>query len=229
MTVRVKPLSIVDAVAADMRNNIFAGVLLSGTQITESDIAGTYSVARPTAKAAIEKLVSEGLLLRGPHKTARVPVLGPGDVRDLYFNRTLIESQVVRYLAEQRLVPDEAVRVNKEVLARGEDSALGVIEPVIRFHTTLVAGLNSPRLSRLYATLIGEMRLCMVQMGSELLRPKAIAAEHRQILDRIAAGDPEGAVLALNDHLRLAEGRRLPSLKVEATDSARTPVTGLDC
>ena len=73
MALRVQPLSIVDAIADDIRGNLFNGALPGSTQLTEAEVATTYDVARPTAKAAIEKLVAEGLLLRGTHKTARVP------------------------------------------------------------------------------------------------------------------------------------------------------------
>ena len=77
MAGRIAAVSIVDAVASDLRSRIFAGELGSGDALTESEVASAYDVARPTAKAAIEKLVAEGLLDRGTHKTARVVELGP--------------------------------------------------------------------------------------------------------------------------------------------------------
>jgi DNA-binding GntR family transcriptional regulator len=214
MAVRVQALSIVDAIADDIRGNLFNGQLQSETQLTEAEVAASYGVARPTAKAAIEKLVAEGLLMRGTHKTARVPAIGPDEVRDLYFARLCIESEVVRRLASGRRLPDSSRRANDVVTLLEPGSGVEVAEQVIRFHLGLVAALDSPRLTRLFSTLMGEMRLCMAQMNYQrLLHAQVIAEEHTVILREIAAGNPEGAVAALEEHLRQAENRLLPTLE----------------
>ena len=77
MPARPQALSIIDALTDDLRLRIFRGELVRGTRLTETDLAAGYDVARPTAKAAIEKLVAEGLLRRDAHKTARVPSMNP--------------------------------------------------------------------------------------------------------------------------------------------------------
>jgi DNA-binding GntR family transcriptional regulator len=214
MALRVQALSIVDAIASDIRGNLFSGQLRSDTQLTEAEVAATYGVARPTAKAAIEKLVAEGLLLRGTHKTARVPAMGLDEVRDLYFSRLCIESEVVRRLAIAGTVPDIAAKANNEVVVLDSGSDMEVAEPVMRFHLGLVEALGSPRLSRLFGTLMGEMRLCMAQMSyRRLLHAPAIAEEHERILEEIASGNPEAAVAALADHLQRAENRLVPALE----------------
>jgi DNA-binding GntR family transcriptional regulator len=221
MALRVQALSIVDAIAEDLRANLFSGVLRSDTQLTEAEVAATYGVARPTAKAAIEKLVAEGLLLRGTHKTARVPAMGPDEVRDLFFSRLCIETEVVRRLAARRMPPQAARQANDDVAAHDSGSGMEVAEPVMRFHLGLVEALGSPRLSRLFGTLMGEMRLCLAQMNyRHLLDAPAIALEQKRILEQIAAGNAEGAVAALTEHLRLAENRLLPMLEdVQASAS----------
>jgi DNA-binding GntR family transcriptional regulator len=223
MALRVQPLSIVDAIADDIRGNLFNGALPGSTQLTEAEVATTYDVARPTAKAAIEKLVAEGLLLRGTHKTARVPELGPDEVRDLYFARLLIESEVVRRLAAERFLPDALSKANNEVLALESPSGMELAEPVIKFHQALVGALGSPRLTRVFGTLMGEMRLCMAQMNyRRLLHADVIAEEHKVILEQIAAGNVDGAVAALTAHLRQAENRLVPSLKGLAPTASET-------
>jgi DNA-binding GntR family transcriptional regulator len=221
MALRVQALSIVDAIASDIRGNLFNGELRSDTQLTEAEVAATYGVARPTAKAAIEKLVAEGLLLRGTHKTARVPAMGLDEVRDLYFSRLCIESEVVRRLAIAGTVPDIAAKANNEVVGLDSGSGMEVAEPVMRFHLGLVEALGSPRLSRLFGTLMGEMRLCMAQMSyRRLLHAPAIAEEHERILEEIASGNPEGAVAALADHLQRAENRLVPALEKLTANSS---------
>jgi DNA-binding GntR family transcriptional regulator len=210
----IRPVSLVDAIADDMRRSIFAGALAGGAQLTEAEIASTYAVARPTAKAAIEKLVSEALMLRGAHKTAKVARLDAEDLDDLYFSRWCFESIVVRTLAEQRLVPDAAIEADRQTAAVGEPATYEAIEPIVGFHSSLVAALDSPRMSRLFSSLAGEMRLCMIQMGSgSLLRSSQVLEEHAAILDRIQAGDVDGALAKLQQHLHAGEARFMPTLK----------------
>ena len=208
MAGRVSALSIVDALAAELRARVFAGDLTHADALTEAEIARTYEVARPTAKAAIEKLVGEGLLQRGTHKTARVLHLGPDDVRDVYRTRARLESQVLRELAASRTVPAPAVAANAEIAALTDGAPLSVVDPDMRFHTALVDAIGSPRTSRIFRTLVTEVRLCMVQVqGQHLLTTASIAAEHQQILDALGDGDGDRAVTVLTDHLGRARER----------------------
>jgi DNA-binding GntR family transcriptional regulator len=219
VVVPLQTLSIVDAVAADLRSNLFTGELRVNRQLTEAEVATTYGVARPTAKAAIEKLVSEGLLQRRSHKTARVPAMSADDVRDLYLTRACIELEVVRRLAASGASITEAIAANAEVLAADEEVSVGsdITGPTTGFHLALVGALQSPRLDRTYSTVMGEIRLCMAQMRSrKLLRADLIVEEHRTIIEYIGKGDPEGAAAAMQVHLTNAQNRLVPTLERES-------------
>ncbi|OOL31708.1 GntR family transcriptional regulator [Rhodococcus rhodochrous] len=213
MVGRVEALSIVDALALELRRRVFAGELTHEDALTEAEVSRAYEVARPTAKAAIEKLVGEGLLQRSAHKTARVPQLGPDDVRDIYRTRAHLESVVLRALAETRTVPPAASTANAEISAMTEADPLTVVEPDMRFHTALVDALGSPRTSRMFGSLVSEVRLCMVQVqGKQLLTTTSIAAEHQQILDAVLAGDGDAAVEVITRHLGRARERLVAAL-----------------
>ncbi|AXG80234.1 GntR family transcriptional regulator [Streptomyces paludis] len=207
MAGRPQATSLIDALVVEVRERILDGRIVGGTALTETEVAGQYEVARPTAKAAIERLTAEGLLRRGAHKSARVPVFDGADVADLYFARTCLERQVMRELAQRGVVPATATAAQAEIreLAAGEDSSIAAVEPDVRFHESLVEALGSPRLSRAHASIMGEMRLCMAQVQTyKLLRIAEIADEHQAILTAIAAGDPEAADAALAFHLTRA-------------------------
>ncbi|WP_432793970.1 GntR family transcriptional regulator [Rhodococcus ruber] len=213
MAGRVEALSIVDALALELRRRVFAGELTHEDALTEAEVSRAYEVARPTAKAAIEKLVGEGLLQRSAHKTARVPHLGPEDVRDIYRTRAHLESVVLRTLAETRTVPAAASAANAEIAAMTEGDPLTVVDPDMRFHAALVDALGSPRTSRMFGSLVSEVRLCMVQVqGKQLLTTASIAAEHQQILDAVLSGDGEAAVEAITRHLGRARERLVAAL-----------------
>ena len=221
---RVTATSIVDAIAIDLRTRLLSGELTPAAPLTETEIATTYDVARPTAKAAIEKLVAEGLLVRGVHKTARVVTLGPDSVRDIYLARVYLESEVLRRLAKLRLVPEGAAQANRDIAAVGEGSAMEVVEPDMRFHTSLIDAVSNERTSRMYRSLVSEVRLCMTRVQSLQLLPTAlIHAEHQKLLELIKAGEGEAAAALLEIHLGRARERLVAAFGGEAGPEADVP------
>ncbi len=213
MARKVEVVSVVDAVVADLRARMFSAEITAGSPLTEADVAETYDVARTTAKAAIESLVSERLLVRSAHKTARVVTLTPDDVVDIYRTRALLESQALRRLAAEAHVPEDARRAHAELSAMADAPPSTFVDPDMRFHRALVDALGSERTSRAYAALTSEVMLCMSRVQEASLLPnELIVAEHGAILDRLAAGDGEGAVAVLSAHLERASERLSRSL-----------------
>ncbi|MEE2570047.1 GntR family transcriptional regulator [Pseudarthrobacter sp. J64] len=226
MAGRIAAVSIVEAIAADLRNRIFTGDLVSGQTLTETDVASTYEVARPTAKASIEKLVAEGLLDRGTHKTARVIELGPESVRDIYLARAYLESEVLRRLARDKAVPGDAVLANSEIAALQSGAPLDVVEPDMRFHLSLIDAVGNERISRMYRSLVGEVRMCMVRVQSlHLLDNALIHNEHQRILELIESGQGDAAAQLLDEHLGRARERLVAAMGGTAGPEAALPST----
>ena len=204
---------VVDAVASELRAAVFEGELTQGQLVTEAWAAERYGVARASAKAAIEKLVAEGLLQRTVHRSARVRVLQASAVRDIYRTRRRIESEVIRELAADRSVPDAAAAANAQIATFSGGSSIDVVDPDMRFHASLVDGIGRERTSRAYDALVAEVRLCMAQVqGRSLIPVDLIFAEHSRILELIAAGNGEAAVAVLAEHLGRAEQRLVDAL-----------------
>ena len=220
--------SLVDAVVEDLRTLVVTGELGPGTPLTEQDVATRYDVARASARAAIERLTAEKVLDRGMHKTARVVELGPDDVRDIYRTRTYLESEVLRRLAAGHLVPETARAANAEIAAIWATGSYAIVEPDMRFHTSLIDALGSARTSAIYHSLAFEVTLCMGQLqGRQRLSPQIIVAEHARLLDLIEAHDGAGAAAMLDEHLALARELLAASLGGEAGPEAFVPSSAL--
>ena len=195
-------VSLVEAIAEDIRKRILRGEYRGDASFTETDVAARYDVARPTAKAAIEKLVSESLLERRSNKTARLVTLGPEDVRDIYKTRARLEQAALRELAETRSVPAAALAAQRELEQLSGDSGLDTVDPDMRFHMALVDSIGSPRTSQMYASLVSQVKLCMAQIqGLQLVEVERIIREHQHLLDLIEAGDGPAASSFLVEHL----------------------------
>jgi len=197
--------SVIDAVVDDLKSQVLAGALKPGQPLTEAEVAARYDIARATAKAAIERLVGDKVLVRKNYKTARVVSLGPGDVRDIYRTRAYLESEVLRRLAERREVPVAARVANAEIEALWGQGSFDIVAPDMRFHTVLIDSLGSERTSAVYGSLAFEVKLCMAQLqGSQRLSPDIIVAEHSRILELIEHGDGDGVARMLDEHLARA-------------------------
>lgn len=206
-------VGVVDAVTAQLRLRILSGEMPAGAPVTEAAVSQSFSVARPSAKAAIEQLVATGLLVRTAHRSARVVDIDPATVRDVYRTRTRLESAALRELAATREVPQAAVEANAEILAMPPGPDQATVDPDLRFHTALIDALHSERTGRMYRSVLDEVRLCMAQVqGRRLLDAAAIAAQHEEILAAVASGESEHAARLLEEHLSSAEQRLVDAL-----------------
>lgn len=219
----LQTVSVVDALSASLRSRVLDGDIDPGVGLTENDVATEYEVSRPTAKAAITHLVQEGLLRREAHRSAQVPTLSREDVEDLFLVRMPLELEVVRRIAGQVIPPEaaDAVRDLAAVAAIAGHSEF--VEADLRFHRVLVKAVDSPRLSRLYRALSGEIHLSMVQSRYALGRDR-IVAEHGGVLQALMQGDAELAETLMRAHLegaRDALANQFDSLSAASTNPAR--------
>jgi DNA-binding GntR family transcriptional regulator len=197
----LRTVSVVDALAQRLREHVLDGVIPAGATLTETDVAAEFGVSRPTAKSAILTLVHRGLLHRDARRPAYVPTLTPEDVIDIYKARTPLELEAVRGLAAQGAAIAETREAFDELRSLPDDVATSrFIAADLRAHRILIDQYGSPRLTRLYDSLLDEIHLCMIQSRWALGRER-IAREHTDILEHILAGDTEAATKAMRSHL----------------------------
>ncbi|MFB9375474.1 GntR family transcriptional regulator [Kineococcus gynurae] len=203
--------SLTDALSKAVGDRIVSGDIAPGEKVTEARLVGEYRVARPTAKACVERLTVMGLLRRTVHRTAVVPVLEAADIEDLFLSRSTVELAAVRVLAARSSTPSPALAAQLEIEAAvaAEDFDRQV-QADVQFHTALVVGTGSERLRRMHEIIIGEVHLTMGLHAAHRTAPgKKIAAEHARVLKALKAGDVERAASVMRDHLDSARDRVL--------------------
>lgn len=203
MTNVLGPTSLVESVSDALRKEIIAGDVPPGLRLTEGWVAERFGVARPTAKAGLDRLISEGLLRRGPRRSSTVPKLSAEDIADIYRSRVPLESMAVSELAARRHVPDHAQRALLLMQVAAERAAhLEHTESDVAFHVALVNALESERLTRMHQTVMGEAQLCIAQVRQQAsVNLAELTARHAAITYAIAAGDEELARQALRADL----------------------------
>ncbi|WP_278235820.1 GntR family transcriptional regulator [Isoptericola sp. AK164] len=204
----VSTTTLSDAVFDSLRQRIATGEIAPGERVTEARVVGEYEIARPTAKACIERLVGVGLLQRATYKSATVTELTADDVDDLFLARTTIEVTAARLLADVGEVPRAMLEAQRALDIAGEfDDRPGLVRADIDFHSSMVRASGSKRLARMYEMVTGEILLTIGSAGHRRASIADVAAEHSGVLDALRSRDADTAVRRLTDHLDSAHLR----------------------
>lgn len=214
MTTEPRPLgrvSTTEALVRTLKAQILQGTLPAGTRLTELDLAETHGVSRQSIRQAIAELSRRGLLDLRPHKGVWVRELGAREIEDLYWMRSLLESEAIAYVA---LEPTTWPRLEKcvERMERlPPDAAWGeVIDADWSFHRETVACVGSDRLRAAHDLLEGETLLSFIRCTAED-DAVTVAQVHRDLLDVIRSGDSGAAVESLQRHLETSKRTVLQS------------------
>ena len=205
-THKLRTVSVVEAIAEQLSEDIFSGMFRPGETLIETQLAARFEVPRQTIRSAIVVLIHDGILRREPNKSVYIPQFSESDIRDLFAVRKLIELEAVRMLTARKTLPKEAenaVRI-MEVLC-DEDSWDEVLKFDFKFHHELIAATGSTRLQKFYRSISAEQRLALTYFRSSHESPSEIARQHRVLLDSIRTGDPDAAVEAFRVHLDESE------------------------
>jgi DNA-binding GntR family transcriptional regulator len=201
---RIPRVTFASMVGERIRSDIIDGTLPPGAQLNEVELAGSFGVSRGPVREALQRLIQEGLLRSEPHRGVFVPVMSEEDIDDVYLAREALETAAVRRItgtgrsASAYKALDRLVRAMRKAEAAGDWQTVASRD--LDFHTALVSAAGSPRLERMFRTVISETRLCLsVLTGADDGRDDLVD-EHLQISDLIRDDDTETAVAVLKKH-----------------------------
>lgn len=213
MTPELQRRSVPEELRDCLRDQIRDGLLAPGEHLREEDLASRFGVSRGTVREALRTLENGGLVQRDVHRGCRVTLLVESDIRDIIAARQIIETEVVRRAAEQRLLMEELQPIAIEMQAagnRGDWARYGELD--LTFHTGLVAGAGSARLAAFFRSQIVVLMLAWLRIDAMEAAPGIPAPhveEHAELLSRIRDGDVGGAVSLIQHHIEGAARRLL--------------------
>ena len=191
------PVTAEEAVTASLRRAIREGVLEPGRRLTQSEIAAQLGVSRIPLRDALRRLEVESLVQIDGHKGARVTVLTPKDVADIYEMRIVLEAICMEH-AVNNMSAEAAARLAEAAMASDDDS-LTAAEAFNRrraFYGELYEHADRPR-----------MRRTIMQLRDNVDRYHLLSDRehahhaHRELADAIAANDGERAAKVLVAHI----------------------------
>jgi DNA-binding GntR family transcriptional regulator len=173
-----------EQVRDQLREDILAGRLRPGTELSEVALARELGTSRGPLREALGRLASEGLVTITPRRGAVVTQLTRQEFIDAYQVRELCE------LME---------------LAADDGEVQIFFETNTRFHEALVRASGNDKLHEVHRMLVGQMvpyRPRSLELRGNLQQS---VAEHREILAAIEARDAEHAAVLLAAHIEVPQ------------------------
>src|ERR1700724_1325440 len=198
---------------------IFQGELTAGQKLTEQEVAERLGVSRGPVREAFRALENVGLLQIEQNRGAfarKIDFDEAIEIHDIYSAlEELATRPAARRLSGTQIGELKSLVESMDAAAETEDLDR-YYSLNLSFHRLLVEGSGNGRLLDIYNRLLNELHLFrrfgLTQRGEMQLSNR----EHHQILDKIAAGDPEGAAEAMRIHT--SERRRKMLLRPDKFD-----------
>ena len=198
-------VSLVDEVAEELRERIYAGSYALGAKLRQEQLAEDLQVSRTPLREALRVLESEGLLHSEPGRGVRVVGADVTKVFAAYQLREMIDGLAARLAAE---TPDGEAREALAERLPAQRAALAPWSPSaytrenVAFHLAVI---------ELAANEFLTAQATIVRMTSQVFTPVALiepayatqaVAQHEQIQSAIAAGDSAAAEWLARIHIR---------------------------
>lgn len=185
-----------DAVIAQLRRLIVEGALPPGAKLTVAALAARLGVSATPLRAALRLLEGEGLVESHPHRGARIRVLAPQDIRNLYRLRAavlgLLVPDVVRHVSDADLESLAAIDARFQAAARADHgpAAMAANED---FHRSLLALARNPDAAAVMARSWALVEALRFRLGFGPGRLARSVESHRALLAALRARDASKA------------------------------------
>lgn len=206
-----RPPSLVELVAADLREGIVLGRLRPGERISDVRVAKAMGISRAPVREALAQLAARGLVEEMPRRGTFVAQLTRIGAEHVYDCRRALEGLAARRIAEQAELAGPTARLREIVddmdNVAGDRDPLAMAEIDHRFHMTLCDLTGNSWLVRLYEQLADQslMMQALDSVAHAQADTRELAMRHAPIVDAIATGAPDEAERAIVEHIDLSE------------------------
>lgn len=196
--------SLHERAAARLRELIIYGVLAPGERIVEQQLCADLGISRTPLREALKLLAAEGLVALRLNRGARIMPVDGGEVAQLFEVMSGIERMAAE-MAALRCTPAELRRLDALQRRIEEHHASGDLAGYFadnqRIHRLIVEMTHNDVLIETHGRLMGRAeRARFMALGSASRWAESVA-EHRAVLDALAAGDATSAGLLLSNHV----------------------------
>ncbi|HEX3868809.1 MAG TPA: GntR family transcriptional regulator [Pirellulales bacterium] len=191
-----------EQIVEQLREEVLSGEIAEGQSLREQHLATRFGVSRGPIRDALLQLTQEGLLIGQPNRGVKVGRGPSQSVQPLVVDlRRRIELFALERIFDSlvdcdRALLDEIVEKFRVACENGSLSAL--VRHDMALHRWIVERAGEPDLLALWLTTVMRMRLRYSRHESLM----ESYAEHRAIVDAIAARDKPAALAALQRNIQ---------------------------
>lgn len=200
---RLSPRALYEEVAELLRQRIFSGQLKPGDWIDELKIADEYGISRTPLREALKVLATEGLITMKVRRGAYVTEATPKDLADVYHLLALLETDAVDTVARQASEAGlaELAALHQELEASLPDTArfFALNEA---FHIRVLELADNQWQLQMVQDLRKVMKLHRQNSLQKAGRPEQSLAEHRELMQALAARDGARAAACMRIHMQ---------------------------
>jgi DNA-binding GntR family transcriptional regulator len=187
---------------------VMQGRLKPGERLGEAALCERYQVSRTVVRQALRRLAESHIVEIVPNKGATVAAPDPQETRQVFEARRAIEAAIARAVAA-RIGALELQRLHERLAA--EHEALHAdhhrwVSLAGGFHLALAQLSGNQVLQRMLTELMTRCSL-IVALYEAPGEASCEHDEHRQIVERLALRDGDGAAALMDAHLRSLEAR----------------------
>lgn len=203
-------LPVSDRLFDQLAEAIVGGELAAGARISEPDLAARYGTSRAPLREAIRRLEERKLVSRVAHQGARVAVLSPARIAEIYVVREALEGIAAREAAT-RITSAELDRLHAHLAAHSamlngegsEDYRQGVADDDFHFVIIRASG-NATLIDLLLDQYYALIRMFRKQHRQVAGRARRALFEHQRITEALADHDADLAEMLMRRHIAAA-------------------------
>ncbi len=201
--VSLTPRALYEEVAELLRQRIFNRELAPGSWIDELKLAEEYGISRTPLREALKVLATEGLVTMKVRRGAYVTEVSERDLSDVYHLLALLESDAAGVVATQAtdLELKELQTLHRE-LEKAVTHRERFFEINEAFHMRLLEIANNRWRDQMVADLRKVMKLNRHNSLLKSGRMQESLAEHRSIMEALAARDANATAERMREHFR---------------------------
>ena len=191
-----------DRAAADaIRQAIITAALGPGTRLTEVELSSGLDVSRGTVRAALQRLMSEGLVVQKPYSGWEVASLTSQDAWELYTLRSSLEGLAAQLAANNpnRNKPIDAAFDELKIAAKSRDQKR-ITDSDLALHKAIVVLAGHKRLANQYRYVEQQVRMYMASSNAILEKPELIIPNHEKLVSALLKGNATTAERHARDH-----------------------------
>jgi len=201
--VSLTPRALYEEVAELLRQRIFNRELAPGSWIDELKLAEEYGISRTPLREALKVLATEGLVTMKVRRGAYVTEVSERDLADVYHLLALLESDAAGVVATQATAPQlKELQALHEELEKAAGNRERFFEVNEAFHMRLLEIANNRWRDQRVADLRKVMKLNRHNSLLKSGRIEESLAEHRAIMQALAARDAEATTQRMREHFK---------------------------